>query len=215
MEGLCYIFGASPGGYVPCSIPTPGFVIAADGGYVSACGIGLRVDLCVGDFDSLGFVPNCTEVIKHPCIKDDTDMLLAIKQGLIRGCKTFIIFGADGGRPDHEIANYQALAYLAQNGAQGFIVGRQMTVTSVMNGELRFDAGFCGSISVFALCGAAKGVCLEGLKYPLSNAALDGTYPIGVSNEFVGKPSAVRVDDGIITVMWSSENNFKRPDLFR
>lgn len=206
MEGLCYIFGASPQGYIPCEVNTPGFVIAADAGYIYAHNLGLEIDLCVGDFDSLGFVPDCTEVIKHPSIKDDTDMLLAIKQGLMRGYKTFVIFAADGGRPDHEIANIQSLAYLAQHGARGFIIGKQLTVTAIMNGALHFSSDYRGNISVFALCGEAKGVCLEGLKYPLFNATLDGTFPLGVSNEFTGKPATVSVDDGILTVMWSGNN---------
>lgn len=35
-----------------------------------------------------------------------------------------------------------------------------------------------------------KGICLRGLKYELDKAVLTSTFPIGVSNEFIGKKAA-------------------------
>ena len=59
-----------------------GYIIAADAGlkYLLSCGI--APDLIIGDFDSMGFVPDDINTIVLPKEKDDTDMLAAIKIGI-------------------------------------------------------------------------------------------------------------------------------------
>jgi len=54
---------------------------------------------------------------------------------------------------------------------------------------------------VFAADGTARGVTLEGLKYPLRDYAMAADNPIGVSNEFIGKPSRIVVQEGALIVM--------------
>jgi len=197
----CFIAGA---GEYCGGIPVCGdFVIAADGGYTTLVSHGITPDLVVGDFDSLGFKPDHPNIIKSPEEKDDTDMMLAIRQGLKRGCDTFIIDGALGGRLDHTLANIQLLTYLAKNGARGVLLGRDISVTAVANGSVGFKAGASGGVSVFAVGGDAEGVTLEGLKYPLVEATLSPNYPIGVSNEFAGVPARITVRAGVIIVTWT------------
>ena len=119
---VCYIFGA--GEFSPCEITLTDedLVIAADGGYDHLIELGLRADIALGDFDSVTsheiWDDNICEKFTYPPEKDDTDMLLAIRLGLSKGYHSFAIYGGLGGRLDHTIANIQALAYLATNGAQ-------------------------------------------------------------------------------------------------
>jgi hypothetical protein len=40
-----------------------------------------------------------------------------------------------------------------------------------------------GTFSLFALDGQVTGVTLEGMKYPLNDAVMTNSFPIGVSNE--------------------------------
>ena len=78
MEHICYIIGAWHGEDA-CIRPREGdFVIAADGGYAALQALGVTADLVVGDFDSLGYVPQAEEVVQHPGMKDDADMMLAV-----------------------------------------------------------------------------------------------------------------------------------------
>lgn len=119
--GICYIFAALPSGPLPAIGPED-YVIAADAGYMQLGGI--RPDLVVGDFDSLGFAPENERVVRHPARKDDTDTLLAVKLGLEKGCTRFVILGGLGGRLDHTIANIQTLSYLAARAARGCLAGR-------------------------------------------------------------------------------------------
>jgi len=137
LKTRCFIAGA--GEYT--GIVTPGqsdYVIAADGGYATLASLGIEPDLVVGDFDSLGAPPDHPNVIRSPVEKDDTDMMLAVRHGLDMGIKSFLIDGGLDGRLDHTIANIQILAHLAQNGAHGVLLGREMCVTAVTNGSVLF-----------------------------------------------------------------------------
>lgn len=96
----CYIFGAADGLPDRFKKNEEDLVIAADSGINHLEKFGALPDIAVGDFDSLGFVPDCGEVIRHPVMKDDTDTMLAVKTGFERGYDRFIIYGGVGGRPD-------------------------------------------------------------------------------------------------------------------
>ena len=182
-------------------------LIAADGGLVHVEALGLVPNVILGDFDSLGYIPEGAEV--HPVEKDDTDCMLAIKKGLELGCDTFVIYGGlDGERLDHTLANYQALRYLADREAVGYLVGRRYLVTVVKNGKISFPSDAKGILSVFCLGADARGVTLSGLKYPLEDGALTSGFPLGVSNHFTGEKAEISVNDGSLLVMWDRENGF-------
>lgn len=200
MSALCIIIGAmEPGNLLPPK--KNDLLIAADGGLDHLSRRHLTPHLIVGDFDSLGRIPEGDNIICHPVEKDDTDTMLAIKTGLARGYKKFLLYGCLGGRLDHTYANLQALLYLARRGAAGFLVGQGMAATVIRNGELKFSS-YVGNISVFCPDGEARGVNLAGLHYPLRDAVLTSAFPLGVSNQFTGQPASVSVRDGSLLVMW-------------
>jgi len=204
MNGIFCIIGAGDMTETKLVIPKGAYIIAADAGLNYLQKAGIAPDLTVGDFDSLGELPIGGNIVVHSPEKDDTDMLLAVKEALARGAKRLIIYGGMGGRPDHEYANIQTLAYIAKHGARGYLVGRGCVCTAVKDGGLAFDVGMSGIISVFCHGSEAFGVDLVGLKYPLSNHILTSDYPLGVSNEFIGVPASVSVRDGILVLMWSA-----------
>lgn len=201
MNALCLIVGAmDPGKMAP--VPKNSLLIAADGGLAHLERLGLVPQLIVGDFDSLGRVPEGDHIIRHPVEKDDTDTMLAIKTGLARGFQNFILYGCLGGRLDHAYANLQSLSYLAERGASGFLLGEGMAATVIRNSRLDFAPGHRGTVSVFCPNGEARGVELAGLYYPLHNAVLTSAFPLGVSNQFTGKAASIAVGEGSLLVMW-------------
>lgn len=203
MQKICYIIGAYHGDDA-CIVPScHDFVIAADGGYRAAKALGIKPDLVVGDFDSLGYVPEAEEIIQHPVRKDDTDTLLAIRLGLERGYSNFVITGALGGRLDHSFANLQALLFLRDHGARGLLYGDGFAVTAVTNGSITIEGK--STLSVFSMDPKARGVYLREVSYPLEDAELTSSFPIGVSNEFMGKPAAIGCTEGTLLVMWQAE----------
>lgn len=211
MSRFFCIVGAGDMSETKLNIPDEAFIIAADAGLIALASAGITPDLIVGDFDSLGEVPNVGNIVAHNPEKDDTDMLLAVREALARDAEQIVIFGGMGGRPDHEYANIQTLAYIANHGAKGYLVGRGSICTIIKNDRLSFDRGHKGIISVFCVGDEAVGVDLTGLKYPLCNHTLTCDYPLGVSNEFTGVPSTVSVRSGMLLVVWNAQEfDFQR-----
>ncbi|MCI6957459.1 MAG: thiamine diphosphokinase [Candidatus Faecousia sp.] len=182
------------------------FVIAADGGLAHCRRLGITPNEILGDFDSLGSIPQGASVF--PVEKDDTDAMLAAKRGLCLGFREFLFYGSlDGPRLDHTVANFQMLMYLADHDAHGTLVGILQKVTLLRNGVLRFPAGMTGNISVFAMGGDAEGVTLRGLYYPLENGRLTTAFPLGVSNHFTGEAAEITVEKGNLLVIWDGDTN--------
>lgn len=190
--GICYIFGASACDGVSRQPADGDLVIAADRGYLTAKKLGISPDLILGDFDSLGDIPDGENVKVYPVEKDDTDVGIAISEGLSRGYQEFHIYGGLGGdRPDHSFANYQHLLRLSRDGVRAVLFGKTQNVTAITDGSCTLS-GECGALfSVFAL-GTAT-VSIEGASYPLQNAILKETFPLGVSNSLKNSCAAVTV----------------------
>ena len=207
-KGICYIVGAMP--LEPELVPRlreGDVLIAADGGYAALTAAGLTPHLVAGDFDSLGRVPEHHNVHRLPCVKDDTDIGYAIKAGLEQGCTRFLLLGGVGGRLDHTIANLQLLGYLSQHGALGILAGGGYAATAITNRSFSFPAGCSGYCSVFCQGGTARGVTLEGLKYSLTDGELTASFPLGVSNEFLGTPARVSVREGTLLLVWENHTS--------
>ncbi|MBO5339628.1 MAG: thiamine diphosphokinase [Oscillospiraceae bacterium] len=177
-------------------------LIAADGGLPAVERMGLAPHLVVGDFDSLGKAPSHPNTIVLPREKDVTDMHAAINLGLERGYRRFALYGGTGGRLAHTLANLQLLDGLARQGCRGFLIGEGTVATAVHNGTLDLPARMQGYLSVFCSSGMAEGVTLSGLKYELNDAQLTGSFPLGVSNEFVGVDAHIQVKSGTLLVLW-------------
>ncbi len=204
----CYIFGALNTEITDFSPTEEDLIIAADAGYNIIKKLNIKPHFLVGDFDSLKTVPEDENIIKHPKEKDDTDTLLAVKIGLEKGYKIFKIYGILGGRLDQTVASLQTASYIAENGGIAMIFDGTSTVTAIKNSAVSFNENMSGTVSVFAFAGIAKGVTLSGLFYPLNNAEITPTFPLGVSNEFItGKKSKIEVKRGILTIIYNGKPN--------
>lgn len=202
----CYIFGAAEG--FPTSLcKTDGdIVIAADGGYTALAKLGVKPDIVLGDFDSLGYVPEFSgKIIKHPVKKDDTDTMLAVKTAIDLGFERIVIYGGTGKRLDHTLANIQTLSFAAVRGCKAYLCGDGYTLTVVTDSVISFKSTAKGNVSVFSCVAKSQGVYEKGLLYNLENAELDFDFPLGVSNEFVGTESEISVKKGSIAVFWSGD----------
>ncbi len=178
------------------------YVIAADAGFVLLEQEKIAVDLAIGDFDTMQCRPRHPNVILLDTEKDDTDMRAAVLEGIRAGYEIFCIYCGTGGRMEHTIANIQLLAELSQQGRRGFLFGKDAVITAVTNGSVSFPENASGYLSVFSHSDRSAGVYLKGLKYELENAVLTNTYPLGVSNEFIGEKSKVLVERGTLLLVF-------------
>ena len=197
----CVIFCAGGFDRLVQPIEPEDIVIAADGGLLHTQALGVEPDVVLGDFDSLGHVPQGARVF--PVEKDDIDAMLAVRHGLALGCREFILYGGlDGSRVDHTVANFQTLQFLADHGARGTLVGLTQMATVIKDGSITFPEESRGILSVFCLGADAQGVCIRGSKYELEDGTLTAGFPLGVSNHFEGKPVTVSVRRGSLLLIW-------------
>lgn len=207
-NGTCYIFGAGERSRCHITPSENSLVIAADGGFDYLNELGLSADVVLGDFDSIRSAKSLPpDSVRYPKEKDETDMLLAARLGLENGYTKFAIYGGLGGRLDHTLANVQVLIYLSRHGALATLYSDTYAVTAVNDSFITFPkdhpANRKGNIcSVFSVGDISVNVSISGLKYRLNEVSLTNTYPLGVSNEFIGEDARISVEKGTIIVIW-------------
>lgn len=178
------------------------FIICADGGYDTALSLGVTPHLFVGDMDSVLSPPHGVKQILSPAEKDDTDTMLAAKLALERGYRHITILAGLGGRLDHTIANLQTLLHCARNGARAVLAGKRNSAFVIKDESVTVSTRE-GFVSVFSLTERCEGVTLKGLRYPLCEALVTSSFPIGVSNEFCEPVAEISVRNGCLLVVFS------------
>ena len=74
-------------------------VISADAGYRNATLMGVHTNILIGDFDSLGHIPDDVDEVKQlPAEKDLTDTQIAVEIALEKGADEIVIVGSTSGR---------------------------------------------------------------------------------------------------------------------
>lgn len=196
----CYIIGASKCTRLPCPDESD-LVIAADGGYDTLKKAGIRCDLLIGDLDSIEATHADVETIRHPKMKDETDMHLSYLEGARRGYSNFVIYGATGGRADHTFANYSLLLYIRNRGHKASIICDTGAVYLIKNESITISGHAGKYFSVFPFGSDAFGVSIRGGKYSADSAILTCEFPLGVSNEFLGQAVTVKVEQGSLLII--------------
>lgn len=205
--GSCVIFCAGQFYGLAAPLQADDFIIAADGGLAHVQKLGITPHGVLGDFDSLGYIPQDSTVF--PVEKDDTDAMLAVRKGLELGYREFYLYGSlDGPRLDHTVANFQTLQFLADHDTVGYLIGKDYLVTVLKDGALHFPAACTGVFSVFCMGADAEGVTIRGGKYGAENVTLTAGFPLGVSNHFTGNEVIIRVERGSLLVLWDTANGF-------
>ena len=187
-------------------MPPDAFVVAADSGLAEANRLGVRVDLLVGDMDSVkpsdlqAYEREGGEVQRHPEDKDATDLDLAITAAIVAGAARLTVIGGDGGRLDHTLANAVLLASPRHAAVEvDAIFGASRL--HVVRGRREFVGAPGELVSLLALGGPARGVGTEGLRWPLEHAALEPGSTLGVSNRFLADRAVVTVADGVVLMV--------------
>ncbi len=187
-------------------------VVAADGGARALLQAGPRLDLIVGDMDSLPpdllarwqAAGGAVEAV--PTVKDETDLELALREAIHRGARSVAILGALGGRADHATANLLLLASDVFRGIDVAILDAETRVTALRGGDSALIRGMEGDlVTLLPLTERAEGIVTAGLLYPLNGDMLPLGLPRGVSNVLLGRQASVRLDRGTLLVFqtWS------------
>ena len=192
------------------------FVVAADGGARHASGLGVAIDLWVGDGDSIGVEELASleaagvPLERSPRDKDESDTELAIRAALRLGQEGIVILGALGGRIDHTIANIVLLAMPELADREAVILDARSRLVLVRapgpDGAPveRLLPGRPGDlVSLLPLCPGVEGVTTRGLAFPLVDEPLPEGRARGLSNVRAEPLAAVVVRRGLLLVVES------------
>ena len=181
------------------------FIIYCDSGLKHMDALDRQPDLIIGDFDSHERPKTDIETIVLPTVKDDTDTMFAVKEGIRRGFEDFLLLGALGGRLDHTMVNVYSLLYLAEKGKNGAIADDFSIVRLVsrMPVEISPEWAF---FSLVNIDGSAHGVTIRNAKYELDDAEIPCSFQYATSNEpLPNKTAAVSVREGCLLLICDYE----------
>jgi thiamine pyrophosphokinase len=226
-RGKCILVGAGDLTISDIPVEEKDLCIAVDGGYEYCKLFGIEPDYFIGDMDSLGEEaakelaesvqkgekPDSTgdspasgnkedRVILLPTEKDETDMLAAINLGLSEGFREFTIYAGIGGRLEHTIANIQCLLYLKEHQATGYLMDGTGMILAAKEETVSFQEKLEGYLSLFSMGDKAL-VSIKNMKYELDHAAVTNSFPLGISNEFIGKKGSITVHQGSVVIILS------------
>ena len=197
---ICYIVGAGEF-YGEFTKRDGDLVIAADGGYDTLLALGITPDLILGDMDSVRSFAENVERLVFPVRKDETDSFLAYREGARRGYTDFMLYGCVGGREDHTLANYALLAYAKERGHKMTLVSKCTDAFVLKNESITLSGTPYSHLSLFAFGGEARGVSIRGAEYDAEGVTLTPSYPLGVSNRFLGGDVTLEVKDGTLLII--------------
>lgn len=180
--------------------------IAADAGYRNAQELGERVNILIGDFDSLGAIPEGDmEVLQVPAEKDLTDTQIAVETALARGADEIILIGGLGSRMDHSLSTLAILEDLRERHVHAHINNGYNRVHYLnASSTLILRSGF-RYLSVLAIDEKIKGLSIDGCKYPLKRATLNRRLQYAISNEITGNCAMISLRRGRIFVIESRD----------
>ena len=191
-------------------------IIAVDGGLESAMKMNLVPGYIVGDFDTVSkdildsYRTNPNIVFRQfQPEKDFTDTQSAINLAVELGTLSITIFGGIGTRMDHSLANIQLLQMPLEQGIEAVIINshNRIRLLGVKRKEIELKKSEYKYVSIIPMSQCITGLTLTGMKYPLRNYEMyiDQTISLGVSNEIIEEPAAVKLKSGKIILIESRD----------
>ena len=177
-------------------------LLAADGGANHLGRIGLRPAAVVGDLDSItpgirAFIGE--ERMIHRPDQDRTDLDKALAYVFDElDLEELTVLGATGGRLDHAVGNLGLLARRAL-GEKLVFLGSDNSIVAVTD-EATLDAMPGETWSFFTFDPAVR-VSLDGVKWPVSDVALDLPGKPSISNEAASDEVTIRAEGGAVIAM--------------
>ena len=179
-------------------------IICADGGFLIAKELGLSPTLLIGDYDSME-LPDRSGLIKLPMEKDMTDTEAALDLAVSQGFEHITILGGLGGRFDHTMGNLGLLAKYCDKLKHLSFVDGQNHISMIGPGTIEIPKNDYPYLGIISYGGTAKGVTLQGVKYPLNHYDLPDTTSLGVSNEITSQKAKVTLESGKLLIILSKD----------
>lgn len=183
--------------------------IAVDRGLEHLLHFQIEPNYVIGDFDSMSLATknniDQSLMIQFPKEKDETDLELALIYAMSKRPNEIVIYGATGGRLDHELANLQLLSICLRDKINSYIVDKRNRITLKKPGSYVLESSSYKYVSFLSLYEHVKGLTLKGFKYDLENVLLKNGSSLCISNELISKRGTYSFSSGILIVVESRD----------
>lgn len=145
-------------------------------------------------------------VHKYPSEKDETDTELAIMLAIEKGAEEIMILGGTGTRLDHVMGNIQIMKRALEAGIPCYMIDECNRIRLVQGTvTLSKKEQYGDYVSLIPWMGEVTGVNLQGVKYPLKDAALSYGSALGISNEITEDTATITIGTGIAVMVESKD----------
>lgn len=171
-------------------------VYCCDGAYEWAKGK-IKIDENLGDYDSLGYLPEPPPAEVYPTEKDYTDGELALMRAMGAGYEEIEIYGGGGKRDDHFIGNLHLLYRAERAGVRAELITNYCRIFAA-SGLAEFDGGCLGkTVSIVPFGGNAHIIESRGFRYPLPETFVYGST-LGISNVITAENARFRTEGTVL-----------------
>lgn len=176
-----------------------------DAGVKGLLKAGIDVERAYGDFDSVSAedIENFKEHLTFdivPGVKDYTDSELALLSLAEEGAESIDVYGALGGRKDHELMNIQLLAHEDLRKLDIRLLNETNDIRLLPQGVHTIEADNDKRyVSLIPLYDKTL-LTLEGFKYDIQDTYVSIGRTLTVSNEFKEKTVTVKTDKDILMI---------------
>lgn len=211
MKTVHIVLGAPKREEIKPLISEKGLVIGVDRGALLAVEEEIKVDIALGDFDSIAteekeiLSNQVSEIKNYPADKDDTDTEIALLYVLEHYPDAkVLIYNWYGGRIDHL---YSILMLVLQKRFQLLVsnvqfISKKNHISFYLPGEHRINKIEMMDYLSYILLTKVKDLTLEEVKYPLEKENFEQPQAL-ISNEFLSEQATFSFTEGIIGVVQS------------
>lgn len=189
-------------GYKPHIKEVIGDVIGVDAGCLYLIEKGIKIDIALGDFDSVDsrqyelIKNNSLNLVKLNSIKDDTDLEHCLNYLYSKGYHKAYIYGAIGGRKDHDLINIK-LCYLSKMNI--VLLDEQQIIYKLEKGIHSINKNNYKYLSLISFEKTLTN--LEGVKYPIKFKEIDFNDLYTVSNEIIADCAKLEILSGKVLII--------------
>ena len=183
-------------------------VIAADSGLHTAQQLGMKVDVAIGDMDSvdsaaLDIAKSAgAKIVMHHRNKNYTDTHLALLHAQDHAAERIVVVTAGGGRLDHQLGLIAAMFDPLLRSSRVEALWAQPHLYALQGlTQCEFSAHFGEIVGLQAFGGYATGISTTGLRWQLSNETLLAHSTRGVSNEVTATQVKIIVETGQLLII--------------
>ena len=178
-------------------ISSADFNIACDGAYEYCKKNNIKIDAVLGDFDSLGYVPN--DAIIYNKNKDFTD-----GEGAINFIKdkaeSIIFYNFGGNREDHFLGNLSLLVKCFNLNIQAKAITNFSEIYYVKD-KIKLKNVLNKTISIVPFGESAHIIKSRGLMYPADNLTFSNDKTLGISNVATLNEVELSLDKGSVFIV--------------